>query len=323
MPTKYFLSFLLLTNIGILHTQDRPQGSDMHNQISQWIDQHISKMTPEQVQLTANFAYLLYAGALFECAVRTHIPAITTSTTMFTQKLYVNQDALYELAITQALIANLKVAAYGRQLMYETLDQAYQYLDTHEQDEEMQNVLLALESLQLHGQNILRLHAHDKTETINQDISNLCNTLKELKQFLPIATDICKNLLNDMLLSDIDDNNKTLVKIDKLSNIAQKITQQNSHTICAANRFETHITQLANTGKDLYAAYYQAIYQYMQTNNIDTQYQFLMFYPKGIIIPEFRTKILDSPKQLTDNVSKLAIINTNTNVIHKERTINA
>ncbi len=325
MPTKYFLSFLLLINIGILHTRDQPQTDNVHNQVSQWIDEHISQMTPAQVQLTANFSYLLYACALLECAVRIRIPAITKSTNMFTQKLYVNQDALYELAITKALIANLKKTTYGRQLMYETLEQANLYLDAHEEGEDIQHVALALESLQIHGQNILRLHAHNKTDTINQDIAHLRNTLEELKQFLPVAAGICKGLQNDILPSDIENNNESLVKIDTLSHLALQITQQNTHTIRAADRFEAHLTQLTNAGKDLCAAYYQAIYQYMQTHNIDTQYQFLIFCPKGTITPEFRTKILDSPKQLADNISKLAMIstNTNTNVMHKERTINA
>ncbi len=233
MSIKHFLSFLLLTNIGIIHTQDQPQTSDVHNEVSEWIDQHVSHMTPEQVQLTANFTYLLYTCALLECAVRTRIPAIRATTTLFKQKLRSNQDALYELAITKALIANLKKTAYGRQLMYKTLEKANLYLDTHKDDEEMQHVFIALESL-------LR-----------------------------------------------------------------------------------HRLRLLNTGKDLCAAYYQAIYQYMQTHNIDTQYQLLMFCPKGIIAPEFRTKVLDDPKQLADNVSKLAMLNTNNNVTHKERTIHA
>ncbi len=235
MSIKHFLSFLLLTNIGIIHTQDQPQTSDVHNEVSEWIDQHVSHMTPEQVQLTANFAYLLYTCALLECTVRTRIPAITATITLFTQKLRSNQDTIYELAIAKALIANLKKTAYGRQLMYKTLEQADLYLDTNKHDEKIQHVVIALESLGTRGRQHI-LHS--------------------------------------------------------------------------------------GAGKDLCAAYYQAIYQYMQTHNI-AQYQFLMFCPKGIIAPEFRTKVLDDPKELADNVSKLAMLSTNNNVTHKERTIHA
>lgn len=321
LSVRFILSFLLLANG--LHAKDLSFSVEKHHEIEQpvaaWTDQYLTQMSPSQLQLTANFVYLLYACASLEYAVRMPIPAIINQIQQIEQKLKSNNPALKELATVQALISQLKHTSYARQLMYETFAQAQKYLDDNKNTHEFQPVNNALEFLQLHGQHTLCLHADTHEEKLNNDIAELGNAFDALKQFLPIAADMCKGLQDNTLSFDVEPENKNVAKIDTASHLCVRTTQQSWYTIDSANRLYNHLIQLTHVGENVYAAYYHAIYHFLHTHHIDKHYQSVMFCPQGLLISKFRTKLLASPEQITKNITTLDHIHDH----HIERYSNA
>ncbi len=311
---RFILLFFFLANF--VQAEDLPvtfaKNNEIEQQIATWTDQYLAQMSPSQLQLTANFVYLLYACNLLEYAVRIRIPAIINQIQHIEQKLRSNHDALNELATVQILATQLKHTSHIRQLMYATFAQAQEYfacaqedgLDNNKNSQEFNLINNALEFLQLHGQHMLRLHADTHEEQLNSDIAELGNTLGQLKQFSPVAASMCRGLHDNAIPFDVEPENKNLAKIDIASHLCINIDKQIWHTINSTNLLYNHLIQLTGVGKNLYAAYYHAVYSFLQTHDIDKSYRYIMFCPQGLLVPEFRTKLLASPEQIIENIIK-------------------
>ena len=310
---RFILLFLFLANF--VQAEDLSvtfsKNNEIEQQVAVWTDQYLAQMSPSQLQLTANFVYLLYACNLLEYAVRIRIPEIVNQIQHIEQKLRSNHNALNELATIQILAIQLKHTSHIRQLMYAAFAHAQEYfacaqegLDGNTHSQEFNLINNALEFLQLHGQHMLRLHADTHEEQLNNDIAKLENTLGQLKQFSPVAASMCRGLHDNAITFDVEPENKNLAKIDTASHLCIKIDKQIWHTIDSTNRLYDHLTQLTSVGKNLYSAYYQAVYLFLQTHDIDKSYQYIMFCPQGLLVPEFRTKLLSSPERIAENLIK-------------------
>ena len=315
---RFILLFFFLANF--VQAEDLSVTFDKNNEIEQqiatWTDQYLAQMSPSQLQLTANFIYLLYTCNLLEYAVRIRIPVIINQIQHIEQKLRSNHNALNELATVQILATQLKHTSHIRQLMYATFAHAQEYfacaqeyLDGNKRSQEFHLINNALEFLQLHGQHMLRLHADTHEEQLNNDIAELENTLDQLKQFSPVAASMCRDLHDNTIPFDVEPKNKNLAKIDIASHLCINIDKQIWHTIDSTNRLYNHLIQLTGVGKSLYTAYYRAIYSFLQTHHIDKAYQYVMFCPQGLLVPEFRTELLASPERIVENLIKLDHIN--------------
>ncbi len=315
---RFILLFLFLASF--VQAEDLSvtfaKNNEIEQQIAVWTDQYLTQMSPSQLQLTANFVYLLYACNLLEYAVHIRIPAIVNQIQHIEQKLRSNHDAINELATVQILATQLKHTSHIRQLMYATFAHAQEYfactqedLDDNTHAQEFNLIDNALEFLQLHGQHMLRLHADTHEEQLNKDIAELGNTLGQLKQFSPVAASMCRGLHDNAISFDVEPENKNLAKIDTASHLCIKIDKQIWHIIDSTNQLYNHLIQLTGVGKNLYAAYYRAVYLFLQTHHIDKHYRYVMFCPQGLLVPEFRTELLASPERIVENVIKLDHIN--------------
>ncbi len=274
------------------------------NQLEQWRTDHLKKMTPQQLQITANVAYVLFANTLCDLATRMYLPALVQCTQKIQAKLQGYQDATQEFALLKALTDKLDSINNNRHMTMLTLQEANNYVNDNEQKQLLEPVIPALQSLRSNGQELLRMHADNTKEDVNNYMITAAESLDNIIQTLHTATNMLKNpqeLKN--ALPDILPNNEELAKIDVANRVAQGVANCGWENIMVAQNTMNHIVQLLRTAQLTYGSYYYEIYNYMKESSDEDTYQTQMFNEKGLIPAEYRSTLLPVPQEVAQQFS--------------------
>ena len=324
MFIAYFLSLLISFCTGTISANSpdssphnsailsRGQITHLEKQATQWGTDYLAAMTPQQLQIITNMAYLLYVNILFDLSTRTYVPALLACTQKIQKKLQTNEDTTQELALAKTLAEKLQSIVRTRNVVTHKIQVASHYIDTNAQNEKFQSIISATQALQLHGQQLLCIYANNYKQEINECMTTNAKALDNIVQFLHSAADMYKkpDELNN-LLPNVVSENKELVKIEIASNIAYEVTARGWESIAVSQNTMNCLTQLLKVARIVYGTYYQAAYTYMKTKNNNPQYRTHMFDVKGVLPAEYRSTPLPAPQELVQQFFTMQNISLN------------
>ena len=282
------------------------QLAQFQKQISQWRTDHLTPMAPQQLQIIANIAYLLYANILCDLSTRTYLPALVFCAQKIQEKLQAGQDSTQELALLKTLTDKLQVISNKRSIIGRTLQETNNYINSNAQNQLFQQIMPALQSLQLYSQQLLLMYANNAQQEIDDYMTATAETLNNIVQSLNSAATMFKKpqeLKN--LLPDVLPNNQELAKIEVATKVAQGIATCGWENITIAQNTMQYLTQLLRVAQIAYGSYYQATYNYMKTRDGNRQYTTHMFDEKGLLPAEYRKTPLPAPQELAQQFSMM------------------
>lgn len=302
LPRYTFLLILTLISSNIFSTEAQQQlinieeiaGIEYYAQ--QWVNHHISHLSPADMQVTANMLYLLYAGAVIDYTVRSAVPAMMSYTWTIRNKIKDYQECTSELTTLKKLINNMQEWDHARIFIHKTLNSCDTYMDEHCSKE----VKEACSFIQQHGQQLLARYAEKHEQVINHAMQLVQQKNYVAGQFLLTAGNTLAGLCSGFPV-DHDPQYKKIKRIEAASNIADKSAECATSVIETSNTVSDVLIELIQLGKIMYALYYKSIYTFMK-EQLEPDYITVFFAPEGIIPESLRTEPLPDPEKVTANL---------------------
>jgi hypothetical protein len=263
--------------------------------IHTWQTTHLNTMSPEELQLTANFLYLSYAASLAELKVRQFSIPLTRLHQSIKQNVIAYQDCSQELATIKTLLDRLGFVVGTRTIYAETLKVFNQYYNEHAN----QAVDAALENVQLDAQEQLRVWADEQKEQTSVQLKNFSDAISknipQLQGAAELHTIMSKGKFpqewqlteenvpfTSILILDtiLKSNHKLLTIIHEITNSLNESTDYAEHII--------------TIGAEIYKNYYMTVRHVLLSPTIDKKYATTMFGMHDLLPDEYKTALPDA-----------------------------
>ncbi|HLJ31321.1 MAG TPA: hypothetical protein VKU36_02700 [Candidatus Babeliales bacterium] len=263
--------------------------------IRTWQTTHLNTMSPEELQLIANFLYLSYAASLAELKVRQFSIPLSRLHQSIKQNVTTYQDCSQELATIKTLLDRLGFVVGTRTIYAETLKVFNQYYNEHA----TQLVDAALEGVQLDAQEQLRVWADEQKEQTSTQLKKISETISTNVPQLQGAAEL-HNIMSkgklpqewqlteenvpftSILILDtiLKSNHKLQIIIDDITNSLNETTDYAEHII--------------TIGADIYKSYYMTVRHILLSPTVDKKYATTMFGMHDLLPDEYKTALPDA-----------------------------
>ncbi len=278
----FFLLSILLSSI--------TQASISSNQLKTWQTTYLSAMTPEELQLTANFLYLSYAIALVESKIRQFNTPMTHLNQSIRLHIANYEDATKELASLKTLLDRLSIVAGTRTIYMETYNICQKYFSEHTTP----TIQAALEYIQQSAQVELRAWADEKTSTTADQLKKASDEIQQSAQYLAAISDTYNGLSQGDLPVEIapeNEINKSLIMLNLLLSSTPQCVTVAENLASVFNETSDDVSQIVTAGAEIYKQYYAMIHYMIMSPTFDENYTTTMFGMHDILPEEYKTAL--------------------------------
>lgn len=177
-------------------------------------------------------------------------------------------------------INQLHMACSARYDNYMAWKHCNAYLEEHGNE----TVHIALDQIRQHGELFVTAYAYDHKEKIDQSIEQ-SRSILEAEQ-----TNIAKtfNALREELNSvDATLKSTELIILDFALKSCCQVEESSWNLLTGTERMRMHKRDMLAVSKDLFFAYYKALYNHLE--QCDEQYQMILFSPRGFLTKHNQT----------------------------------
>ncbi len=257
-----------------------------------WQNTYLNKMTPIELQYTANHLYLSYAIALVESKIRQFSTPITRLNQSVRANIATYKNATDDLVMLKTLLDRLSYVTGARTIYMETLNTYTKNCN------ELKNktIIAALTYIQLYAKNALRVWADERSTATTEQLINSATNISKNTQHLMGACGFQKRLSDGIFPMEIPEENeqyKSIIVHDiilsynfQLRTIADDLTN-------SFNETADYAAQIVTVGAEIYKQYYAVIHYMIMSPTFDKQYATTMFGMHDILPEEYKTLLPD------------------------------
>jgi hypothetical protein len=254
---------------------------------------HLNRMTPQELQITANMLYLLLANSVAEWQIRKFATPIARLQQSIRTNIAEYKNATEDLAMLKTLIDRLSYVASTRTIYNQTLATCLNY---HNQNT-IQIVESALAILQIDGQEQLRAWANDKTQETAQQLKKCSETIADSIQHFQGISRLHKGMSEGLMPIKIpqeDEKNKSLITLSIVLKNNPELFTVAENVIHSLNETSDHAAQIINAGIETYKEYYVLLHTMLMAPSFDKQYATTLFSMHGALPDEYKSLLPDT-----------------------------
>jgi hypothetical protein len=258
-----------------------------------WQNTYLNKMTPTELQYTANYLYLSYAIALVESKIRQFSTPISRLNQSVRTNIATYKNTADDLVMLKTLLDRLSYVTGARTIYMETLNTYTKHCN------ELKNktIIAALTYIQLYAKNALRVWTDERSISTTEQLKNSAINVSAITQHLMGTCGLHKRLSDGILPVEIPEENEQYKSIIiheiilnnniQLQSIADNLTNSFNETF-------DYAAQIVSAGAEIYKQYYAVIHYMIMSPAFDKQYATTMFGMHDILPGEYKTLLPDA-----------------------------
>ncbi|HSC25502.1 MAG TPA: hypothetical protein VLB80_04790 [Candidatus Babeliales bacterium] len=265
-----------------------------------WQSSFIDSMTPQDLQIIANYLYLLYANAIIESKVR----QLTSSLLRLEQSIRLdiaeNKNPVEGLTRLKLVIERLSYIINARSVYAQILNMCLKH---YEQNSRL-IIDTALESLQCDAQTKLRTWADNNSDITKKLLQQFNNDTVSNIQRLYVIAGLYKGMSEGDLPFVIPQNemhNTSLFILDSILRQNSHVQMVADNVAITANMASDHLSQLVIMSVEIYKDYYTILYNKMTSTSFDTNCATTLFGARDILPQEHRS-LLPHPENVFEHI---------------------
>jgi len=276
----------------------------------EWAVQCYKHMSPQELQITANILYLLYANALMDSTIQQFFTPISRLTQSIVFNMNDIKNPNNDIITLKKLLKRLSIVTNTRMFYTEMLNTCFNYYDQNQTD----SINAALQKLQLHGQTSLRSWAQESSEKTIMNLENCEKVFTHSAQLFHASSGFHKGLSEGALPIAVNQDDKELINLDIILNSAETLIKQTNIIINTINDSCDHAMSIICAGTNLYRLHYQALYTIITSPSFDQYYATTLFSTQGLLPEEYKM-FLPHPNQIAHHMLQAAKLSTPTEII--------
>lgn len=280
-----FLSFFILPffMVSSLYSDDIWHVPLFSQHARNWGNQCIQKMTPRELQLTANLLYLIYVNGLLDTQIQHCFYPLSKLTRTIRNNLMGPSDTNQELFQLRVLVDNITYLNSLRTLYTQMLHSYWEYYEKNKEN----NMDQAIHTVQSYASEFLSDWVYQYRDTTNILLKELSDTLIESSQYLCVAGRFYKGLSeNDYPFLIEKEEEKPFA-------IFEALLKNEPHATLAIDKAQNtlittidHAMNIICLSTHIYKEYYEAL-RTMMVSHVDSSYTTIVWDAYGMPIPHY------------------------------------
>jgi len=295
------LSIFFMSLNSYSFTNDAELMSLNKNHAQQWVATITSSLTPQEIQLTANILYLLFANAVLDTKTRLFIIPITRLTQTIRANIINYKTTTNELTTLKTLTDRLSHVVGARTIYNQKLNVCLEYYNQNSSPFMRETVA----QLQQHGQITLNQYAHNSYTALAQQLNRSGQALnagvEPLQLIANFHSSFSQKKLPDPLLENHAYSMIALMEIDELLKNNMVATQNTEYALNVLDSSNEYILQLISSAIEVYKEHYAQLYHYMMSPEYDQAYETTLFGINDFLPAEFKSA-LPEPDHVFEHV---------------------
>lgn len=298
--------------------------SNSSNTLSTWQTTYLNKMSPQQLQFTANFLYLSCAIATVESKIRQFFIPIARLNQTIRKNISTYKNTTDDLAMLKTLVERLTYVTGARTIYIETLNTCAKY---HEESKshivDVMNARLidtALESIQNDAQTQLRAWSDAKNNETNEQLKKSATNMATSAHYFEQASNFYKELGEGTLSIPIPQEHESYKSLFVLNTILNSnpellaIAEDATNTL---NETSQYAEQIIVAGTEIYKQYYATVYNMIMLPTFDKRYATTMFGMHDVLPNEYKT-CLPHPDKVFEHALQTTKLYTQTELLQQQ-----
>lgn len=310
------IRIVFLSSFFALLTPVSSSATNTNNDIlQQWQTTYLNKMSPQELQFTANFLYLSYAIALVELKVRQFTTPIARLNQSIRTKIATYQTTTDDLAMLKTLIERLNYVTGARSIYIETLTVCTKYYS----ENMAAAISAALAGIQQDAQTKLRSWANENlNETANQ-LKKSSDAISTTAQHFQGISKFHKGMSEGILpveLSKEDEPNRSVIIFDTIIRNNHELLTIAENVIDILNETSDKASQIITAGAEIYKEYYTTTYNMTMLPTFDKRYATTMFGMHDVLPDEYKS-LLPHPDKVFEHMLQTTKLYTQTELLQQ------
>lgn len=280
------------------------------NRLHAWQTSYLNHMSPQELQMTANIIYLLYANSIIEEKIRQFFTPMARLNQSIRANIDAYQDPTKDLATLKTLIERLSLVTGTRTIYNQTLSTCI----THYNQNTVQMIDAALAVLQLDAQTKLRTWADDKSDETAQQLKKSSETIANNIQHFQGISRLHMGMSEGQMpieISEEDIENTSLIVLSIILKNNPELFNVTEEVINILNETSDHAAQIIQAGIEIYKEYYAILYDMITSPSFDQRYATTLFSMYGLL-PEEYISTLPSPDHVFEHMLQTTKLYTQT-----------
>jgi len=287
------IRIFLLSSVFSLFFSSLHADNSQPDYLYRWQTTYLNNMSPDELQLTANFLYLSYAVALAELKVRQFSTPLCKLHQSIRTKIINYQNCSDDLAMLKTLLDRLSYVNGARTIYIEMLNTCTQYYNQHVT--EAMNT--ALTSIQLDAQIKLQKWADEKNNQTGDQLKKFSEVITNNVAQLQGASELQQIMSKGILPFEIakeNEANKSILIIDAVLKSNHKLLDVIDTIISTLNETTDYAEQIIIAGAEIYKNYYITIHNLITSSANNKKYATTMFGMHDVLPEEYITILPDA-----------------------------
>ena len=250
-------------------------------------------MSPQELQLTANFLYLSYAIALVESKVRQFSIPISRLNQSIRRNIAAYENTADDLVMLKTLIDRLSYVIGARSIYIETLKAG----TNHYNKNSSPTINAALENIQYYAQMALCSWANEKadktTEKLKKSSEVMNESVKHFQEISNLHKEMSKGIIPIKIPKEHENHQSLFILTLILNNNPELLTMTEEITN-ALNETSDHAAQIITAGAEIYKQYYKTVYNLIAAPTHDKHYATTMFGMHDVLPEEYKSLLPDA-----------------------------
>jgi hypothetical protein len=267
----------------------------------QWTQNIIESFNPQEIQLTVNILYLLFANAVLDTKTRLFVIPLTRLTQTIRTNIINYKTTANELSTLKTLTDRLSHVIGARAIYNQMLNVCLEYYNNNS-SECMRD---AIAQLQIHGQTTLNQYAYNSNAALAQQLTRsgqaLQSGVEPLQSIANFHSSFAQTKLHLSLSENDIDTMAALMDIDELLKNNMIATQNTEYALNVLDSSNEYILQLISSATEVYKEHYAQLYNYMMSSEYDQSLATTLFGINDFLPEEFKSQ-LPSPDRVFEHV---------------------
>ncbi|HLC07408.1 MAG TPA: hypothetical protein VJJ26_04445 [Candidatus Babeliales bacterium] len=277
-----------------------------------WQTSYIDHMSPQELQITANLVYLLYANSIIEEKIRQFFTPIARLNRAIRVNINIYKNPAEDLATLKTLIERLSFVTSTRTIYNQTLSTCI----THYNQNTVQMIDDALEALQLDAQIKLRSWADKQADETALQLKKSSDVFNDSIQHLQGVSRLHKGMSEGKMPVEIpaeDAESKSLIALSIILENNPELFTVIENVTNSLNETSDHVAQIIHAGAEIYKEYYMILYNKLMSPSFDKRYTTTLFSMYGMLPDEYKST-LPSPDHVFEHMLQTTKLYTQTEV---------
>lgn len=309
------IRILLLSSLFSLFSLSIIANNSQQDYLHNWQVTYVSTMSPQELQLTANFLYLSYAVALAELKVRQFSTPLSRLHQSIRTKVTTYQNCSDDLAMLKTLLDRLSYVNGARIIYIEMLNVCTQYYNQHTTEK----INAALTSIQLDAQATLQQWANNRTNQTGIQLKKFSETIATNLPQLHGAAELQQMMSKGTLPIEItkeNEANKSIMVIDTILKSNHKLLDIIDDIVDTLNETTDYAEQIIWAGSEIYKNYYVTIHNIITSPAFNKKYATNMFSMHDLLPEEYKT-VLPEAHRVFEHMLQTTKLYTQSEVLQK------